>query len=219
MSTPFIDIHIHSRTPEADVMKIVSLGIEEECPELERCSYGIHPWDLDKADFNLDEALEQLKQRLQAPQAVALGEAGLDKAHPNSYERQIAAFEKQIGISEAMRQPLIIHDVRSHNEIISLRKQHKATQPWIIHGFNGTEQDIRQLTSHGIYISVGEALLHPERKISKVLKTIDLEYLFLETDTASCSVKEVYAKAASLLEIPLDVLAAQIFCNFARIFK
>ena len=219
MSAPFIDIHTHNETPKEGVLKIVNLGLEEPCPIEGYHSFGIHPWDLNSANFQLNESLIQLKERLQSPQAIALGEAGLDKMHPESLERQTIAFEQQITIAEDLQLPLIIHDVRCHNEIIALRKKHQARQPWILHGFNGTEQDIQQLTSQGIYLSVGEALLHPERKISKSLKTINLDYLFLETDTANIEVQDVYNKAAELLEIPLDALKERIFCNFARIFN
>lgn len=219
MESPFIDIHTHDETPKDGVLKIVNLGLEETCPQQGLFSYGIHPWDLDSSDFQLEEALSILKERLASPQAIALGEAGLDKMHPASYERQTLAFGQQIMISETMRKPLIIHDVRSHNEVIALRKKHHARQAWILHGFNGTEQDIQQLTSQGICLSVGEALLHPERKISKAIKTIDLDFLFLETDTAEIEIAEIYEKAAVLLEIPLDALKERIFCNFARIFK
>lgn len=219
MTSPFIDIHTHDAAPEDGVLKIVNLQLEEVCPEQGLFSYGIHPWDLDDAVFSLEKAMNLLNERMQAPQVVALGEAGLDKIHTTSYDQQIIAFEQQIEMSEIMQKPLIIHDVRSHNEIVALRKRHQARQPWIVHGFNGNEHDIRQLTSHGIFLSVGEALLHPERKISKALKSIDLDWLFLETDTAEIGVQEIYEKAAFLLEMPLEVLKERIFCNFARIFK
>ena len=219
MNTPFIDIHTHNETPKEGVLKIVNLGLEKPCPAEGYYSFGIHPWDLDSTDFQLNESLLKLKERLLSPQAIALGEAGLDKMHPESLERQIIAFEQQITIAEDLQLPLIIHDVRCHNEIVALRKKHQARQPWILHGFNGTEQDIQQLTSQGIYISVGEALMHPERKISKAINTIDLDSLFFETDTAEIEVREIYEKAAEMLEMPLDALKERIFCNFARIFK
>ena len=114
---------------------------------------------------------------------------------------------------------MILHDVRSHNEIIALRKKHKAVQPWIVHGFSGTEQDIKQLIGQGIYLSVGESLLHPERKIYKSFKFIDLDYLFLETDMAEIEVETIYEAAANLLEMDLSDLQIRIFANFARLFR
>ena len=113
---------------------------------------------------------------------------------------------------------MILHDVRSHNDIIALQKKHKAKQPWILHGFSGTEQDVKQLNGQGIYLSVGESLLHPERKIYKSFKFIDLDYLFLETDMAKFGIEKVYEAAAKLLEMDIIALQKQIFANFARLF-
>ena len=172
MDSPFINIHTHTLKSGDNLIQIVNLELETPCPEQGYYSYGIHPWALDKADFQVDEALNKLKENLQQPQVIALGEAGLDKMHKASFEQQNKLFERQIDLSEALQKPMILHDVRSHNEIIALRKKHKAKQPWIVHGFSGTEQDVKQLIGQGIYLSVGESLLHPERKIHKSFKFI-----------------------------------------------
>ena len=159
-----------------------------------------------------------MEERLKCPNVIALGEAGLDKMHKASFEQQIELFERQIDLSEALQKPMILHDVKSHNEIIALRKKHKAQRPWILHGFNGTEQDVRQLTGQGIYLSVGESLLYPERKIYKSFKFIDLDYLFLETDMAEARIETIYDEAAKLLGIDIAILKKRIFANFARLF-
>ena len=219
MEAPFINIHTHSLLINDGHIQIVNLNLNRPCPEQGYYSYGIHPWALDRADFQVDEALNKLKENLQRPQVIALGEAGLDKMHKASFERQIELFERQIELSEALKKPMILHDVRSHNEIIALRKKHKAKQPWILHGFNGTEQDAQQLIGQEIYLSVGESLLHPERKICKSLKFIDLNYLFLETDMAEIGVEKVYEAAANLLEMDINVLKTRIFANFAALWN
>ena len=219
MDSPFINIHTHTLKSGDNLIQIVNLELETPCPEQGYYSYGIHPWALDKADFQVDEALNKLKENLQQPQVIALGEAGLDKMHKASFEQQNKLFERQIDLSEALQKPMILHDVRSHNEIIALRKKHKAKQPWIVHGFSGTEQDVKQLIGQGIYLSVGESLLHPERKIHKSFKFIDLDYLFLETDMTEIGVEKVYEAAANLLEMDLSTLQTRIFANFARLFS
>ena len=218
MNPSFVDIHTHTAKTADDLIQIVNLNLDQPCPEQGYYSYGIHPWALDNADFQLEEAFSLLKERLQSPNVLALGEAGLDKMHKDSYEQQIAVFERQIDLSEALQKPMILHDVKSHNEILALRKKHMAKQPWILHGFNGTEQDIRQLIGQGLYLSVGESLLHSERKIYNSFKHIDLDYLFLETDMAEIGIEKVYETAAKLLEIDLLELQTRIFANFARLF-
>ena len=219
MNPPFVDIHTHTAKPSANLIQIVNLDLNQPCPEHGYFSYGIHPWALDDAEFQAEKALQILEEKLKLPQVLALGEAGLDKMHKASFERQIELFERQIELSEALKKPMILHDVRSHNEIIALRKKHKAQQPWIVHGFSGTEQDIKQLIGQGIYLSVGESLLHPERKIYKSFKFIDLDYLFLETDMAENGVEKVYESAANLLEMDINVLKTRIFANFAALWN
>ncbi len=217
MKTPFVDIHTHIARANDNLIQIVNLDLNHPCSDQGYYSYGIHPWALDKADFQMDESLNKLRENLQQPKVVALGEAGLDKMHKASFEKQIELFERQIELSETLKKPMILHDVRSHNEIIALRKKHKAKQPWILHGFSGTEQDVKQLIGQGFYLSVGENLLHPERKIHKSFKFIDLDYLFLETDMAEIEIEKVYEAAAKILEMDLPTLQMRIFANFARI--
>ena len=219
MEAPFINIHTHSLLINDGHIQIVNLNLNQPCPEQGYYSYGIHPWDLDDADFQIDEAMRLLEERLQSPNVLALGEAGLDKMHKSSFERQIELFERQIKLSEAFKKPMILHDVRSHHEIIALRKKHKAKQPWILHGFNGTEKDAQQLIGQEIYLSVGESLKHLERKICKSLKFIDLNYLFLETDMAEIGIEKVYEAAANLLEMDINVLKTRIFANFAALWN
>ena len=218
MELKFIDIHTHTEESSESLLQIINLNLESPCPKQGFYSYGIHPWALYDADFQAEKALQTLEEKLKLPQVLALGEAGLDKIHKASFERQVAVFERQIQLSEALQKPMILHDVRSHNEIIALRKKHKAQQHWIVHGFGGTEQDVKQLIGQGIYLSVGESLLHTERKIHKSFKFIDLDYLFLETDMAEIGVETIYEAAANLLEMDLSALQTRIFSNFARLF-
>ena len=214
----FIDIHTHTTKTDGNLIQIVNLDLNQPCPEQGFYSYGIHPWEADQADFQMETLLQCLEERLKSPNVIALGEAGLDKMHKASFEQQMELFERQIELSEAIQKPIILHEVRSHNEIIALRKKHKPQQPWILHGFSGTEQDIKQLIGQGIYLSVGESLLRPEKKIYKSFKHIDLDHLFLETDMAEVGIETIYDEAAKLLGIDIAVLKTQLFANFARLF-
>ena len=216
---PFVNIHTHTEQSGDNLIQIVNLDLNKPCPEQGYYSYGIHPWALDKADFQVEESFSLLEQRLQLPNVIALGEAGLDKMHKDSFEQQIAVFERQIELSETMQKPMILHDVKSHNEILALRKKHKAKQPWILHGFNGTEQDVKQIIGQGLYLSVGESLLHSERKIYNSFRFIDLDYLFLETDMSEVGIETIYEAAAKLLEMDINALKTQIFANFAALWN
>ena len=218
MEIPFINVHTHWTSNNENNLCIVNLDLNQPCPEQGYYSYGIHPWALDNADFQMEKVFSLLEEKLLSPNVLALGEAGLDKMHKDGFEQQIVVFERQIKLSETLQKPMILHDVKSHNEILALRKKHKAKQPWILHGFNGTEQDIQQLTGQGLFISVGERLLLSGRKIAKSLKSIPLDLLFLETDMAEIGIETVYETAAKILDIDIAVLQRRIFANFARLF-
>lgn len=195
---PFIDIHTHHQ-------------------EDSLASYGIHPWWFDDPAYPPDNDLRLLEQLLREDKLAAIGETGIDKLHPETLALQIESFEKHIALSETYQKPLIIHNVKGTETLLQLRKKHKPAQAWIIHGFNGNDNEVRQLVSQGFYLSVGASLLYENRKITKSIKSIPLDYLFFETDTAGNSIGEIYQKAAMLLDLPLAQLKERIFANFARL--
>lgn len=188
---PFIDIHTHR-------------------PGEGYFTYGIHPW-------RLQPKLSLLETLIKEDKIVAIGETGLDRLHKDTYDLQFEYFEKHIQLSEQYQKPLIIHNVKATADILRLHKKHQPRQVWIIHGFNGNAEEIRQLTERGIYLSVGESIFYPNRKITKTIISLPLEYLFLETDTSEKTIQQVYEQASELLNLPLDFLKEQIFANFARL--
>ena len=149
----------------------------------------------------------------------AIGECGLDRACDSDFELQREVFIKQIELSEQYHKPMIIHAVRSYPDIISIRKETKSNQPWIIHGFNGNEHSAEQLLRHdGIYLSLGDVLFKNEKRAERLLDIIPSDRLFLETDVAERSIVEVYEKASLLSGVATDILRKDIFDNFVKIF-
>lgn len=195
---PFIDIHTHHQ-------------------EDSLASYGIHPWWFDDPAYHPNNDLCLLEQLLREDKLAAIGETGIDKLHPETLALQIESFEKHIALSETYQKPLVIHNVKGTETLLQLHKKHKPGQAWIIHGFNGNENEVRQLVSQGFYLSVGASLLYENRRITKSIKSIPLDYLFFETDTAGNGIEAIYRKAAMLLDLPLAQLKERIFANFARL--
>lgn len=199
----FVDIHTH--IDNQSVIKIVSENFEEKVLK----TWGIHPWEVG--------GYEKEVPRLRLGMTAAIGEVGLDKAHKETFDRQIEVFEEMIKISENLRKPVIVHCVRAYSEIIEMRKKTKATMPWVIHGFNSSVETIRQLLKYDIYISLGEVLYRNENQAIKILKDIPMDRLFLETDVSGRDIKNVYAKAASLMGCEMDFLCNKIFENYGRL--
>ena len=223
---PYVNIHTHYNNhigdnefveiQNIDVDNIVNVDVSHFY------SIGIHPWECQQTTDNGQQTFYKLTQQLSnlaTQQLKAIGECGLDRACDVDFEIQKEVFMKQIELSEQIAKPLIIHAVRTYPDIISIRKENKAKQPWIIHGFQGSVQSAEQLLRHdGIYLSLGDVLFRNERRASELLNVIPLDRLFLETDVAERDIVEVYEKAVSLSGIEMDKLRNDIFNNFVKIF-
>ncbi|MCM8872416.1 MAG: TatD family hydrolase [Paludibacteraceae bacterium] len=217
MPTPYIDIHTHDGTDEENVTKVVCLSHDDEAVAEGLFCTAVHPWALDDEAMDIDRAMAAVKRKAAADNMAAVGETGIDRTHKDTVERQTEAFRRHIALAEELRKPLIIHSVRATSDILALHKALKPTQAWVMHGFNGNEQEIRQLTDASICISAGEAIMHDERHITKALHCIPTDRLFLETDTWDGSIRTIYERAAELLKTDEEALREIIFANFARI--
>ena len=215
--TPFVDLHTHKLSSEDNVVSVVNLSADvSPCGE-GFFSIGIHPWSLDDAAFDEEKAFAEIERKVAGNRIVAIGETGLDRMHKATMDRQTSLFKRHVALSEHYELPLIIHNVRCTAELVSLRKQLKPRQKWIVHGFAGNVEEAEQLISQGFALSVGAALLDDRRKISKALKDIDLSFVFFETDTSEMSIREIYARAAELLAVPVESLKDSVYKRFKKL--
>lgn len=221
---PYVNIHTHrNHIDNKEFIEIQNIDVDNivDVDVSHFYSIGIHPWKVGSEELRNSgiEELGGLESRCLGDLNVkAIGECGLDRACDIDFEIQKEVFKTQIELSEQIAKPLIIHAVRTYPDVISLRKETKAKQTWIIHGFQGNEQSAEQLLKHGIYLSLGDVLFKNETKARRLLQIIPLERLFFETDVAEREIKEVYEKAVSLSGIEMDKLRNDIFNNFVKIF-
>ena len=155
---------------------------------------------------------ELLLSAIHSPQVLAIGEAGLDKLAQTDYVLQQEAFEKQAILAHEMGYPLVIHAVRSADEIIRFKRKMQPSNPWIIHGFRGKKELALQYIREGIYLSLGE------KYQEEALRQIPSEYLFLETDESLIDIHSLYERAALLLEMPVCKLMQQVQQNINNVF-
>lgn len=183
------DIHTHRLRDQEGVDSRMSYRVGDTIQTGGLYSIGLHPCYVEDMT---DEALQLLREHLSTSRSKvwAIGEAGLDKFSVVDYSLQMYYFREQIRLSEAYALPLVVHCVRSYSEILKLRKELSPRMEWIIHGFRKGEVLARQLIELGCALSFGE-YFSPEA----------LEYayhakrMYLETDTSSLLIEEVYAKA------------------------
>lgn len=218
MASLFVDIHTHNKSDDMSVLSLINVDVIEQLNDDGYYSCGIHPWSSDVRDFDIKRHLDALEPMLRHERVLAVGECGMDKRRGGSYELQRRLFEEQVILSEHYEKPMIIHSVGCRQDIIAIRKATKARQPWVIHGFNGNELEARECVRAGILISVGPDIFYPQRRITKAIKKLSIDTCFFETDTASYTIKQIYEKAASLMDLEIELLKNHIFANFARHF-
>ena len=219
---PFVNIHTHQNHIDnekfieihnIDVDNIVNVDVTF------LYSIGIHPWDSQKSKVKSSIVQWLNGSKVQwLNSSTSIGECGIDRTCGIDLDIQKDVFIKQIEISEQYNKPMIIHAVRAHSDIISIRKETKAKMPWIIHGFQGNEQIVNQYLRHNIHLSLGDVLFKNESRAAELLKIIPSERLFLETDVSERSIADVYEKASVLSGRSLDDLRSDIFNNFVKIF-
>ncbi len=208
----YINIHTHKNNYGA-AFAIYNKNLEKEVTDKINFSVGIHPWFI--TEKNLPEQLKTIEKELQKRNCLALGEIGLDKLTKTDFELQQSVFKAQLNLNKKVNKPVILHVVKAFQQIIAITKNYGY--PYIIHGFTKKLPLAKQLINKGFYLSFGKQLLYNE-SLQLVFKTLPLNRIFLETDDASISIKELYKKAADIKEISLESVILAMKNNFETVF-
>ena len=207
----FFNIHTHKPThPEAEILSLSATDMPFFCERTVYASVGIHPWKL--TEENAYSQWKSLQENLSNPSVIAIGEAGLDKCKGSSMNLQMTLFKRQATLSEEKSLPLIIHCVKSFNELVQLKKEIHPSQPWIIHGFRGKEALAMDCIRHGFYLSFGEHFQE------SALRTVPIERLFIETDESGLPIGTIYRSIANTRGISLEELNESIKKNVREVF-
>ncbi len=197
----FIDTHCHlsvedyedidlviKENIEAGVSKIIVSGCEEktivEAIELSKkydCVYvtiGYHP---DQVDNVNDELLDKLREQLNNPKVVGIGEIGLDYYWvKDNKDKQIELFEKQLKIAEELNMPVVIHSREATQDTIDTLKKYKVIGD--IHCFSGSIEVAKIYISMGYKLGIGGVVTFKNSNLYKVVEEVGVENIILETD-------------------------------------
>lgn len=212
----YINLHTHSFSNQPSILELVNQYPLELNTQLPSFSLGVHPWFINKE--TLENEFNILETNALLNNCLAIGECGLDKRIEVSFDFQKVVFEKQLLLAEKYRKPVIIHCVAAFDELIECIQRLKITVPIVIHGFSKNIQLANQLIKLGYYISFGKYLFQTPN-LGSVLAQMPEHRFFLETDTATQSIEEVYVLAAQHRGISVDSLKIQIQSNFESVFK
>ncbi len=222
-SLNYLDIHTHRRSLDAEFVGVASLSVEEilkeEAPLPYNCA-GIHPWwleDYPKAD--IQKLQTHIESMVKNGKLWAIGETGIDRMYPEFLDQQKELFEWHLELAEKYLLPVVIHNVRSGSDFLSVMKEKKPTTPWIFHDYRGNEEltkDILRLHPKS-YFSFGLSLDNSPQ-VRELLPTLPLEHLFLETDAQKhLDIHDIYVRASEVLGMDVEFLKSQIWHNFKKI--
>ena len=208
------------------VDKIISVGVDlatsEECIRLAEkyspiyAACGYHPHEAVKAPKGY---LYELEPFYAHPKVVAVGEIGLDFHYNFSAPRvQNKIYREQLEMASSLDLPAMVHCRESDDDILSGIQQsgHKSG---VIHCFTSDLCFANSILKTGFVISF-TGIITFVKELEKVVKTIPLDKMMVETDTPYLSPKphrgkknepayviHVAEKIASLKEISVEEIA------------
>lgn len=205
--TTVLNIHTHNTADPEAVVSVMPADFRPRTGML--YSVGIHPWH--SADADVAEQLSLLGEAAAHRQVVAIGETGLDLRHGASLDLQAKLMRTHIQLAEKLGKPVVLHMVRTSQQVLSLWRQSGRCVPWAIHGMRGNANVARPLIEAGFYLSYGYRF-NP----AAVLAT-PIDRLLIETDDAhSLSIHTVAAQVAQVLGLPTTDLERAVSTNASR---
>lgn len=140
---------------------------------------GIHP---DNIVENLDENINLIKENIDNPKIIAIGEIGLDYYHnKDNKDEQIKLLETFFKLAEEYNLPVIIHNRDATDDLLrTLKKYHLKG---IIHCFSGSIETAREYLKLGFKLGIGGVLTFKNSRLRDTLKEIPLSSILLETDS------------------------------------
>lgn len=249
-----IDTHVHlnsdvlyqdldnviNRALDNDVRQMIVVGfdsitnqraieIAEKYPFI-YATVGLHPTeakDVKEDDFIL------LKEQLQHPKVVGVGECGLDFYWDKDHiEEQKTVFRRQIELSKEYNKPLIIHMRDASEATYNVLREYKGLQG-IMHCYSGSPEMVPLFIELGMHISLGGPVTFKNgHKPKQVAQVVDSNYLLVETDSPYLSphpfrgktnepsrVKLVAEEIARLRNVSYDEIANLTSKNARKLFN
>ncbi len=218
-------------------------------------SFGVHPWD---AGNRSPDWLAKLRAALVANPGAGVGEIGLDRwlleLKPDDprvaglrvapLEEQTEVFAAQLALATELNRAPSIHCVQAWGALHDVLKKTKLpARGFLIHGYAGPAEMIRNFTDLGAHYSFDIQLLEPRHKSRlENFRHIPVKRLLVETDAPTkpppgdlnrfplppapdgsvanhpANIVVAYEQLAKLRHVPLATLAPQVEQNFRRLF-
>ena len=254
-SQPLIETHCHldylkDQSLEAVLDQAATVGIErivtiavspgnfdtvrsisEQYPQV-WCTQGVHPHQADE----YDDAVEQrLRQALDHPRVLAVGEIGLDYYYDHSdraVQRAVFARQLQLAVDHAL--PVVIHtrEADADTRAILADFVDRLPRKGVIHSFTSGPELAGYCLDAGFCLGFnGICTFNKAENVREVVRLTPLDQLLLETDSpyltpvpyrgrenAPFYLPFVAEKIAEVKDVPVQRVLEQCYRNSLRLF-
>ncbi len=196
---------------------------------------GVHPYDLNDFDLNF------LKEYINHPKCIAVGECGLDyyrlpkdsKEKEEEKKAQKEIFKIQIDLAREYKKPLIVHIREASKDSLDILKEQNAKEVGgVLHCYNASEI-LLELSDDGFYFGIGGVITFKNaKKLVEILPKIPKDKILFETDAPYLTPHPhrgernepsyttfVADKTAEILEIDVQTLKKIVLENTKRLFQ
>ncbi|MGB3005279.1 MAG: TatD family hydrolase [Chitinophagaceae bacterium] len=207
------------------------LVLEKDFPELFVAMMGLHPCSVKE---NYKEELKIVRNYLEMRPFIAVGEIGLDFYWDKTFtEQQFLAFHQQIEWALEFDIPIVIHSRNSNEECIEVVSGHqKGKLKGVFHCFSGNAEQAQKIIDLGFYLGIGGVVTFKNSGLDKVMETVSLENIVLETDSPYLApvpfrgkrnepayLKYVVEKISQVKNISSETVAAVTTLNAQKLFN
>ena len=143
---------------------------------------GVHP---DEVGELREEDMEWMREQLQKPKVVAVGEIGLDYYwDKEGHDLQKKWFLRQLELAKELKKPVIIHSREAAADTMELLKaNYHGEMPMVMHCYSYSMEMAREYRKMGLYLGIGGVLTFKNaKKLKEVVENIPLTSIVLETD-------------------------------------
>jgi TatD DNase family protein len=190
---------------------------------------GIHPHQAGEASAT---DLDELRELLESPEAVAVGETGLDYYRDYAPRaRQLDLFQAQISIAVELRRPLVVHTRAAEDDTFRALEAMPDDLPVVLHCFSSASL-LAPALERGYYVSFAGNVTYPNAAdLRRAAAAVPASRILAETDSPYLSpqhlrgrpnepanvvqvlagLAEARAEESSELESAIDANAARVF--------
>lgn len=146
--------------------------------------FGVHPWYVPHRSPNW---FTTLKEFFETTPSAAVGEIGLDKGSKGreiDFNDQIEVFRQQLQLAKELKKPASVHCVRAFGDLLHIVKDIGSfPDGLLLHSYLGSAEMVPEFVKSGAYFLLSGYIMPMKvQKAKKMLKTIPLERILLESD-------------------------------------